>query len=302
MILRKGSLDHSLQPWLWVSPALAAVAAFYLIPIIGTAIYSTYDLSFSTDVSGATWVGLEMYARAFRNKRFIDSIAFTLFFSAVTVSLDLSLGSLLALATRKVNKKLRAVILSLVLMPWAIPPVIHGVMWRWMLNGEAGPIGDILVRSGLVRDSPLFLTDPLLAALSLIFVFTWRGASLASFFMLAGLSTIPRELTDAARLDGAGPLRVFFRITLPIMRPIILVCLSYRAIDAVRVFDIVQSLTAGGPGTATETISSFAYQAFFRFSLFGQASAYSMLLFFITLLFGLPLISAAMRHDGARIN
>lgn len=285
-------------PWLWLLPALTAVTVFYFVPIVGTAVYSTFDLSFTTAVSGAEWVGLGMYRRAFSDRRFLGSIGFTLLFTFATVTLDLLLGTTLALAIRAVHKRLRFVIQSLVLIPWAIPPVIHGIMWRWLLNGEAGPVGDLLVRSGLMSNSPLFLSNPILAAVSLVIVFSWRGASIASFFVLAGLSSVPRDLVEAARIDGAGRFRIFFQISLPVMLPVMLVGLTYRAIDAVRVFDIVQSLTAGGPGTATETISSFAYQAFFRFSQFGQASAYSMILFVITMVIGLPLVVMVMRHNA----
>jgi len=285
-------------PWLYLAPALGAVGLFYLYPLVQTGVFSVFDLEFSTRIRPELWVGLEHFRIALSDTRFVSALGFTLVFSFFALALDLVLGTILALAAMHVHQKLRGLVRSFILIPWAIPPVIQGTMWRWILNGEAGPVGDILVRSGLVAQSPLFLAQTVSATISLIFVFSWRGASMATFFLLSGLSSLPLEVFDSARIDGAGKLRTFFSINLPLMIPTVIVALLYRSMDALRVFDVVYALTGGGPGTSTDTISSFAYNAFFRYSQFGQAAAYSVIMFGLALLVGIPLIFSTQGRLG----
>ncbi|AFG38546.1 carbohydrate ABC transporter permease [Spirochaeta africana] len=289
-----------LQAMLLVLPAMAAVGMFLYYPLVLNSVYSMFEMEFTTSIAAERFVGLQQYLQAVTNPQLLRVILFTLGFSLVVVILDLTLGMLLALASFAVPPKTRWLLRSMIVIPWAIPPVIQAAMWRWLLNSDVGPVADLLVRSGLVAEAPLFLARPWPAMVSLATAFSWKGASITAFFFMGGLAMIPQEYREAARIDGAGPLHRFFRITLPLLLPVVFVALLYRGQDAVRVFDLVYGMTGGGPGTATDTLSSFAYAAYFRYSRYGQASAYAVLTFLLVALPGVLLIRRAVDRFAFR--
>ena len=266
-----------------MGPPLFGVAVFYFYPIFQSAIYSLFRLEYSTAWLSAPFVGLQNYADVLTSPSFLQALFFTLGFTVVVVALDLSLGMVLAVASFWVHPKLRAAFRALIIIPWAIPNVIQASLWRWLLNAEVGVIGDLLVRTGLVAEPPLFLANEWLAGLSLVVVYSWKGAAISSIFLMAGLATIPKELSESARMDGAGRLRRFFSITLPVMWPTVFVALLYRTRDALRVFDVVFGLTRGGPGNATETLSTLAYRTYFSFNQYGMGSSYAIITFALVL-------------------
>jgi ABC-type sugar transport system permease subunit len=264
---------------------------FNYLPIFQSALFSLFDLEFTTNWRQADFVGLQNYVTVMQSDQFWYTFLFTLGFTVVAVTMDLTLGMLFALATFYVPRGMRGVLRSLIVVPWAVPKVIQASMWRWMLNSDVGPIGDILMRVGLVERPPLFLADPILAMSSVVFAYTWKGASIAAFFFMGGLALIPREVRESAIVDGAGAFRRFFSITLPMVIPTVFVALLYRSQDALRVFDVVYGLTGGGPGTSTDTLSSFAYQAYFRYAQFGRASTYAVVTFLLVATVGVAYIS-----------
>ncbi len=274
-----------------VLPAVTGLIIFNYLPIFQSALFSLFDLEFTTNWRQADFVGLQNYVTVMQSDQFWYTFLFTLGFTVVAVTMDLTLGMLFALATFYVPRGMRGVLRSLIVVPWAVPKVIQASMWRWMLNSDVGPIGDILMRVGLVERPPLFLADPILAMSSVVFAYTWKGASIAAFFFMGGLALIPREVRESAIVDGAGAFRRFFSITLPMVIPTVFVALLYRSQDALRVFDVVYGLTGGGPGTSTDTLSSFAYQAYFRYAQFGRASTYAVVTFLLVATVGVAYIS-----------
>lgn len=174
---------------------------------------------------------------------------------------------------------MRSLIRTIIIIPWAIPRVIQASIWRWMFHSEAGIIGLILVKLGVVSEAPLFLANEQLALMSVVFTYVWKGASISAVFLLAGLASVPAELHDAARIDGAGNVKRFFWITIPSMLPTLLVTLLFRLRDALRVFDVIVGLTGGGPGNATESLSTYAYRIYFDFNNYGMGSAYAFIIF-----------------------
>lgn len=286
----RGMKQANVHGLLLVLPAFLAVAVFYYLPLLQNAVFSLFDLEFSTELTVQAFVGLQQYLRAVSDPQLVQVLMFTLGFTTVVVFLDLCIGMLLAQASFAVHPKTRWLLRSMILVPWAIPPVIQAAMWRWLLNSDVGPIADLLVRMGIVQEAPLFLAEAVPAMASLALVYSWKGASIAAFFFMGGLAMIPFEYHEAAKIDGAGSIRRFFRITMPLLMPTVFVALLYRSQDALRVFDIVYGLTGGGPGTATDTLSTFAYTAFFRYAQYGRASAYSILTFLLVALLGIPLI------------
>lgn len=276
---------------LLVLPAVAGLIIFNYLPIFQSALFSLFDLEFTTNWRNADFIGLQNYVTVMQSDQFWYTFLFTLGFTVVAVTLDLTLGMLFALATFYVPKGMRGVLRALIVVPWAVPKVIQASMWRWMLNSDVGPIGDIMMRLGFVDRPPLFLADPVLAMSSVVLAYTWKGASIAAFFLMGGLALIPREVRESAIVDGAGSVRRFFSITLPMVIPTVYVALLYRSQDALRVFDVVYGLTGGGPGTSTDTLSSFAYQAYFRYAQFGRASTYAVVTFFLVAIVGVAYIS-----------
>lgn len=279
-----------------VLPAILALLVFNYYPILQTGIYTFFDLDSTTDWLAAPFVGLENYAEVMASGQFWYTFGFTVGFTVVVVILDLTLGMALAMATFYVPRRMRGILRAVIIVPWAIPKVIQAAMWRWMLNSEVGPIGDLLVRIGLVDEPPLFLVDQFLAMGSVFLAYSWKGASIAAFFMMGGLALIPRDVMESAKVDGARPMRRFFSITLPMLMPTIYVALLYRSQDALRVFDVIYGLTGGGPGTATDTLSSFAYTSYFRYAQFGQGSTYAVVTFILVAAVGIFYIGRVRKN------
>ncbi|MFP4114888.1 MAG: carbohydrate ABC transporter permease [Spirochaetota bacterium] len=260
-------------------PALTGLLVFYYVPVVQSALLSLFDLRFSLTPTGESFLGLGNYGRALASAEFARALGFTLVFAVCAVTLDLTLGMLFALATFWVDRRLRNVLRAIIIIPWAIPNVIQASIWRWLFNTDVGLVGDILVRTGIAASPPLFLANAGLAFVAMIWAYVWKGASISAIFCMAGLATVPRELQEAARMDGAGALRRFFSITVPTMLPVLVVALIFRSRDALRVFDLVFGLTRGGPGGATETLSSITYKTYFSFNQYGLGSAYAIISF-----------------------
>ena len=270
----------------FVIPALFFLIVFNYYPIIQSFIYSVFDLDLTTDWLNSDFIGFENYRRVMMSSQFWYTFGFTLGFTVAVVFLDIAIGTLLALSTFYVGPVMWGILRAIIIIPWAIPKVIQASMWRWLLNSDVGPIGDIMVRLGLVEEPPLFLIDQFLAMGSVVLAYTWKGASMAAFFMMGGLALIPKEVIESAKMDGARVLRRFFSITLPMVLPTISVAILYRSRDALRVFDVVYGLTGGGPGTKTDTLSSFAYKTYFEYGQFGRGSAYAVVTFALVVIVG----------------
>ncbi len=278
--------SESRGAWALIAPAMIGLVVFYYYPVLQSALFSLLSLDAGTDWWEARFVGFRNYADVMQSGQFWYTLFFTVAFTAAVVTLDISLGMLLALATFYVPRSFQGLLRAIIIVPWAIPKVIQATMWRWMLNSDVGPIGDILVRLHLVDEPPLFLVEQYLAIGSVIVAYTWKGSSIAAFFLMGGLALIPRDVLESARMDGAGPLRRFFSVTLPMVIPTVFVALLYRSQDALRVFDVIYGLTGGGPGRATDTLSSFAYTTYFRYAQFGRASTYAMVTFLLVAVVG----------------
>lgn len=260
-------------------PAAGALLLFYYWPVALSTVYSLFDLEFSLDLEGETFAGLANYGEAFASAEFRRAVVFTIGFALVAVALDMTLGMLFALATYWVDKRFRWLLRAIIIIPWAIPNVIQASIWRWMFNTDVGLIGDLFVRLGLTETPPLFLVEPALAFVAIVWAYVWKGAAISAIFCMAGLATVPPELSEAARMDGAGAFRRFFSITVPSMLPVLGVALIFRTRDALRIFDLVFGLTRGGPGGSTETLSTITYKTYFSFNQYGLGSAYAIISF-----------------------
>jgi multiple sugar transport system permease protein/N,N'-diacetylchitobiose transport system permease protein len=280
--LRGGPGRQARLAMLLLAPAALLVFGVVLYPAGRALVISFYDVD-SPFAGDYPFRGLRNYTDALTSNRFWTVVEHTLYFTVMSTLLELVLGIGLALLLAA-PIRFRWLFRSIVILPWALPTIVNGAMWRWILNAEYGVLNALLALVGVQYRSWLG-TSPFLALNMVIVADVWKNTSLVAFFLLAGLQTIPRDLYEAARVDGAGPVRSFFRITLPLLTPTIAIVLVLRTIEAFKVFDIIYVMTGGGPASGTQTITFLTYlQAFSaqRFSA-GAALAYLTVLAILVL-------------------
>ena len=207
------------------------------------------------------------------------SIAFTFFFVFTSVLLEVVFGLIIALLISPTYPG-RSWVRAAVLIPWAIPTVVSAVMWKYMLNDQYGLV-NFLIYGSDIESYQAWLAYPWSSRLALVLVDVWKTSSFAALLILAGLQAIPAQIFEAARVDGANSVKRFFWITLPLLRPAILVAILFRTMDAFRVFDLVYVMTQGAPGNKTNVLQFYGYQKMFPEQLFGYGSSISTLVFLI---------------------
>lgn len=280
---------------LFLLPAFLGILVLYYYPIAQTIIYSLHDLKYTAKWLEEPFIWFENYATAIKSTNFLQAAGFTFYFTLVSVLLEFCIGLGMAMTSFWVSRRVRGVLRSIIVIPWAIPPIISASMWRWLFNGDVG-IGALLTQIGLLETSPLFLADRVLAVHSVILADVWKWSSVMAIFLLGGLAIISEDIYDAAKVDGARGLFRFRRITLPMITPTIIVALLFRAMEALRTFDLVYGLTGGGPGATTETLSSFAYKYYFKYSNFGLGSAYAVVVTVVILVLSLFYVSRIRKN------
>ncbi len=264
--------------WLLCAPALAAILAVAVFPLGWTLLESLHLHDLRMPWLGRPFVALANYTEALAQPRFWQALAHTAFFAAASVSLEIVLGLLLALGLHGAFRG-RGLARTAALLPWAIPTVVAALVWRFLFEGPTGAANQMLVGSGLVGEAPVWFADARLAWVPIILADVWKTTPFVALLLLAGLQGIDAELYEAARVDGAGALARFRHVTLPLLRPALVVAVIFRALDALRVFDLVYVLTAGGPGTATEPVAVYAFQSLLQDLRFGYGSALSLIIF-----------------------
>ena len=276
---------------LFILPAFAFVAFFLYYPLFQTFLYSFFKLHRTVDWLNESFMGLANYLAVIRSEAFRSSFFFTLYFTVATVTFELAIGLGMAIATFSVHHRLRGILRAVLVVPWAIPPIVSAMLWKWLFHADAGLFAYLLSASGLVENPPPFLTEPTLAIHSIIIASVWKNASIMGILLLGGLASIPQDVYDAAKADGARTWFRFRRVTLPMLLPTILVTILFRGMLALRMFELSYGLTGGGPGTTTDTLSTFAYKYFFTYSRFGVGSAYAIVIFAIVLAVAIVYVS-----------
>jgi trehalose/maltose transport system permease protein len=242
--------------WILLLPALAVVAFVAFYPLGKTVYYSFTDQQFLAGLQPTKWLGLKNYFGAngiIHDTQFKNSIIETVKFTLITVSFEFVLGLVIALVVNS-NFKGRGVMRAVMLVPWAIPTVISAQMWKWMYDDVFGVINDALMRLHIIHHSVAWISQPNTALGAVSAVDIWKTTPFVALLLLAGLQVIPSELYEAARVDGANAWQQFWRITLPLLRPAILVALVFRTLDALRVFDIFYVFFGSRPDTQTMAI------------------------------------------------
>ncbi|HYG61706.1 MAG TPA: sugar ABC transporter permease [Thermoanaerobaculia bacterium] len=273
--------------WGLLAPALVVIAGVALFPLAWTFWESLHLHDLRMPWLGRPFVGLANYAEILGDGRFWSSLGHTLFFAAASVTLELALGLVLALAMDRATR-FRGAVRAAVLVPWALPTVVAALLWRFLFDPQAGIVDAALVQAGLVDRPVVWFAHPVTAWVPVILADVWKTTPFVALLLLAGLQGIDRSLYEAAAVDGAGAWRRLVSVTLPLLKPALLVALLFRTLDAFRVFDLVYVLTGGGPGTATEPIALYTFTTFFSNLRFGYGSALSVMVFLVT--FGLAMI------------
>jgi ABC-type sugar transport system permease subunit len=267
--------------WLLCAPALLAIAAAALFPLAWAVWDSLHLHDLRMPWRGRPFVGLANYAEALATPRFWEALAHTVFFAAASVTLELLLGLALALLLHR-SFRGRGAARTAALLPWAIPTVVAALVWRFLFEGDAGGANALLRATGLLSTQPVWFGDPTLAWVPVVLADVWKTTPFVALLLLAGLQSIDPELYEAARIDGAGAWQRLRHVTLPLLRPALLVALVFRTLDAFRVFDLVYVATGGGPGTATEPLALYTFRALFEDLRFGYGASLSVLLFAAT--------------------
>lgn len=276
-------------------PALVLIAVFLLLPVLSALVTSLYV---DTPFAERRFVGLENYVRLARDDLARETFGFTFLFVGISVPLEILLGLIFALAIHQ-SFRGRGLVRAAVLIPWAIPTVVTAILWKYMLNDQYGLV-NLLLHGARLEDYQAFLAGHGSARLAIIAADVWKTSSFAALLILAGLQAIPGELYEAARVDGAGRWRRFLSITLPLLRPAILVALLFRTMDAFRVFDLVYVMTQGAPGGSTSVLQFFGYQKMFPEQQFGYGSAVSVVVFVILGALSLLTIGALRTRVSSR--
>lgn len=279
--LRRGAQAERIYPILTILPAILIIAMFTIYPLI-YAVRISFLQYLLTKPKAHPFVGLKNFEEVISSYYFRHALSVTAVYTitAVTVVILFGLGVALLM-----NTKIRMAnfVKIIILLPWAVPVVVAGLLWKWILNSDFGALNGILYSFGLIQSYIPFLADPTLAKISIITAHVWKEGPLVAIFFLAGLQTIPRELYEAARIDGGGGWRLFRHVTMPLLRPIFLVVLVYETMVAILTFDLIYVMTGGGPGDATALISWFAYAEIFKGLNLGHGIALAIIIALITL-------------------
>ena len=278
----------------FIAPMLAALFCVAAWPLIRTIWFSLTDTTLS-DLYGGEWIGFDNYLsiRVLESGRVIyrgtlvdpawwNAVWNTVRFAFVSVFFETILGLIVALVLNAEFKG-RGIVRAAILIPWAIPTIVSAKMWAWMLNDQFGIINDIMLNLGLIDQKIAWTASVDTAMYAVLMVDIWKTTPFMALLILAGLQMVPRDIYEAVKLDGINPVKVFFKITLPLIRPALAVAIIFRMLDALRIFDLVYVLTPNS--AATKTMSVISRENMIDFDKFAYGAAQSTLLFAIIAIF-----------------
>jgi ABC-type sugar transport system permease subunit len=285
--------------WLLAAPALTVMLLIVGVPLVATLWESLHGHDLRLPWLGRPFAGLDNFVEAAGDARFRAAVAHTLVFASVTVPVELAAGLGLALMMHAVQRG-RGLVRVTALLPWAVPTVVTALIWRFMFDAQAGIVTDTARRAGLIGPAFDWFVQPVAAWVPIALADIWKTAPFVAIVLLAGLHAIDPAIDEAAQIDGAGPVRRFATMTLPLLAPALVVAATLRLLDALRLFDLVYVLTGGGPGSATEPMSLYAFTVLTQRLRFGYGSALSIAVFLIALVVAWGAVRALSRAHGER--
>lgn len=265
------------------APAVVTIALIAIVPLAQTIQDSFFQLSLKFENAPRPFIGLSNYVSVLSDESWFNALRVTTLVTVASVAVELVLGMIIALLINR-SFRGRGIVRAAVLVPWALTTVVSAKMWAWIYDGRYGIVNDLLMKLGVVEQPIIFLVRPELTIWAMVAAEIWKTTPFMALLLLAGLQLIPNELYEATALDGASRWQAFWRVTLPLLKPTILVALLFRTIDAVRMFDLPRVLTNGGPGKSTETVVLYTYNTFFTSLNFGYASTLAVMIFLIVVL------------------
>jgi multiple sugar transport system permease protein len=282
---------------LLITPAMLIILFFALFPLGYAINLSLRHVDLTSAVGIGPFVGLDNYRFALNDKFFWQAARRTLTFAIFAVSIEMVLGIAIAFL---LNGLLwgKGVVRSLLILPLAAAPAAVGLVWRYMYHPDFGVYNAIMSALGLPEHNWLGAVN--LAMPSVILFDVWQWTPFVALIVLAGLQSLPKEPFEAAELDGASTWQVFRRLIFPMLAPVLTLIFVLRTIDAIRLYDAIVSLTHGGPGTATETLTYYLYRLGMKFFRLDQASAISLLFLYVTIIFTGVVLRSMMRTQAER--
>ena len=262
---------------------------FLLVLVLGWPAITSILYSFESAKATDTAYTLANYKNLLKDPFFTTTFWNTAVFVFFSVAAHMVLGLAVAMV---LNSALPAkpMFRVIALLPWVVPDVVAGIIWKWMFDPIYGALNDLLIKIGLLDNPIEWLSNPKLAMFSVVLVNLWRGFPFVMLILLAGLQSIPRHLYEAAAIDGAPKFQQFIHITLPGLKKMIVVALALDIVWEVRRFGLIQAMTQGGPGVLTEVLSTYTYKQYFQFFRFEYASAISVVMTIVLLMVSLPYI------------
>ena len=283
--VKRKATKKAIQPYLFIFPVMLVLIVMYGYPLVDSIVMSfqNYKLSQPNNVH---FNDFENFIKLFQDSDMPMILGNSLRYVILSVLFQFLLGLILALALRR-NFRGRNVYQSFVFLPWAFSAFVVGLMFRWAFNGEYGVVNDMLLNFGIISDRIAWLGNPDYTLYLVIFAMVWVGVPFFAIMILASLQSIPREIDESANLDGIGPFSRFFFITLPFIKPTIIMTILLRTIWVFNSFDFIVIITGGGPANSSQTLPSYMYTRAFSSYDFGLASALGVFLILILSLYAL---------------
>ena len=282
---KSGFTIRKLEPYIFMVPSYLLLLAFVAYPLVNCVRMAFLDYRLAHP-NGHPFIGFDNFKKVFMDSDILLIVQNTLVFVVVTVSLQFILGMTLALALKK-PFRLRKVYQAIVFLPWSLSSFIVGLNFRWLFNGEYGPVNDLLMRFGLISEKLVLLGSAKLSLLTVIIALTWWGIPFFGIMLLAALQSIPEDFYEAASLEGCGSVKCFFLITMPTIKPTVVITVLLRVIWVFNNADLIYVMTKGGPANTSHTLSSYMFTKAYSTLDFGMASALGVMFIIILILFAL---------------
>ncbi len=267
---------------LLVLPAVLTIVLIAMYPLLRAIWDSLHRISLRFENQPRPFIGLENYVSVWTDSRWYNALRVTFTIVVASVGVELILGTVIALLVNR-SFRGRGIVRASVLVPWALTTVVSAKMWSWIYDARFGVFNDLLQKAGFLDRPLIWLANPDLTIWAIIGAEIWKTTPFMALLILAGLQLISADLYEAAAIDGSSAWQSFWKITLPLLKPTILVALLFRTIDATRIFDLIKVMTNGGPGQTTESINIYTYSTLFTNLNFGRGSALAVSVFLVIL-------------------
>ena len=282
--------------YLLILPCLIVIFGVIIWPVLYS-LYISFHKMYMVHPGEFPFIGLKNYSKIFHNPVFWAALGRTFYFTGASVGVSIILGLGIAMVLNQEFRG-RAFMRGLIILPWALSSVVNGMMWKWIYNGSYGALNGLLLQLGWIDSYKIWLADPKVAMNLVVMAEIWKETPVGVIFILASLQTIPNPLYEAAKVDGANAWSRFKYITLPLLKPIILLLIVIKSIWAIRdSFDVVYMITRGGPGDSTQVVTYYAYLATFKFLRFGYGAALAYLITLIILIFAVVYVRLLYRRE-----